>query len=204
MNELIVFAKAPRAGQVKTRLGREIGDAEACVAYRELLTELGASMHSIGKGVVQFSPGDGQADLAPFFPPHWKFLAQSEGDLGARMLNALEQAFERGATRAAIIGSDCPYVTSADIEEAWRRLDHADAVFGPAEDGGYWLVGARRLHRDMFRDIAWGASVVLQQNVERCAQLGLSVELLRTLHDVDTLAEWNRYREWRGSAATST
>lgn len=196
-NEVIVFAKAPRRGFVKTRLAREIGPGGALEIYRTLLRRVPRTI----SGTVCFAPADGWPELERYFPG-WRFRAQCEGDLGARLFAALLDSFARGALRTVIIGADCPYVNTDDLIDAWNALESSDVVFGPAEDGGYWLVGARRVHEDMFEGIAWGGSEVLEQNMRNCARLGLSVHLLRTLPDVDTRADWRRYLAWRRGEVT--
>lgn len=194
MQELIVFARAPRPGAVKTRLAREIGAEEACAAYQVLLRALSASLASLENVTVQFAPEDGRGEVEPFFPSTWRFAPQSSGDLGARMQAAFASAFARGCTRVVLIGSDCPYLTPADIQAAWSALDSHDIVFGPAEDGGYWLIGARIGISGVFEEVSWGTNQVLEQSIARCRARGLSVGMLRCLPDIDTLTDWERYQ----------
>lgn len=106
-------------------------------------------------------------------------------------------AFEAGAERVAVIGSDCPYVLVEDAEQAWRVLDKHDVVFGPANDGGYWLVAAKQLHAGLFAGIDWGSASVLEQSLARARNLGLKTALLRQLSDVDTERDWLGFLEWK-------
>lgn len=92
-----------------------------------------------------------------------------------------------------IIGSDCPYVTLTDIESAWRALSHSDAVFGPAMDGGYWLVGLTKPIPQLFEHIGWSQPDTLDQTLQVARKLGLRTLLLNPLEDVDTLDEWRRF-----------
>jgi rSAM/selenodomain-associated transferase 1 len=202
VNELIVFAKAPRAGFVKTRLAQGsddprraagIGKLEACRAYETLLRALSRNLAEIQNAVVAHAPADARPELERFLPAHWEYRPQEGMDLGERLERAFEQSFRNGARRVVIIGSDCPEVVATDIECAWRKLENADLVFGPATDGGYWLVGARAVHPDLFRAIAWGSNRVLKQSLEIAQRLRLKTELLRELADVDTPEDWARF-----------
>jgi rSAM/selenodomain-associated transferase 1 len=203
VNELIVFAKAPRAGFVKTRLAQGskmaggadgIGDLEACHAYEMLLKVLSKNLAGIQNAVVAHAPADARPELERFLPAHWDYRAQEGRDLGERLERAFEHSFGSGARRVVIIGSDCPEVSASDIECAWRKLESADVVFGPATDGGYWLIGGRAVHPNLFRAIAWGSNLVLKQSLEITQRLQLKTELLRELADVDTPEDWARFK----------
>lgn len=202
MDELIVFAKAPRPGFVKTRIAAEAGPAAACDIYRQLLTITGRSLAPISNGRVLFSPANAEGELQRFFPENWNYAPQAEGDLGARLLIAFKDSFNRGATCPVIVGTDSPEVEVSDIEAAWSALRTNDLVFGPAEDGGYWLVGARCLVPEIFNGIDWGTNTVLRTSLECCTKLNLRTALLRTLHDVDTAADWQRFRNTRHQSLT--
>ena len=196
MTELILFAKAPRPGFVKTRLAAELGADTSCAAYRALLASLRINLQSLPSVTVQFTPSGARSELEPLLPPHWRFACQAEGDLGIRLWSAFRQAFQREITRPVIIGSDCPYATAEDIHAAWSALEKSDTVFGPATDGGYWLIGVKKAPLELFTGIDWGTSRVLDQTLSRCRELGLSTALLRTLDDIDTLADWRLFRDY--------
>ena len=190
MNELLVFAKAPLPGLVKTRLAKSLGKDQACRAYEHLLRAIASNLNSVAQVTVCYSPSNALESLRPYFPSHWKFRPQEGSDLGARLHQAIATSFGNGATKVAVIGSDCPYLNSEDIFRTWSALDHSDLVFGPALDGGYWLIGAKCPHAELFDGIEWGTSNVLQQSLDRAKSLGLSTFLLRELSDVDTEADW--------------
>lgn len=198
-NQLIIFTKAPRIGMVKTRLAQAIGPEEAASAYKELLTEIGKRLASISSATVWYSPADAEMELRPFFPAHWRFRAQAGKNLGDRMRNAFADAFAEGAAKVVIIGSDCPYLLTKDIREAWNELDQKEVVFGPAEDGGYWLVGAKVVHPRLFEEIDWGTETVLQESLRRARELSLRIGLLRILSDIDTAEDWSAYQRSKGS-----
>lgn len=193
MNELLLFAKAPRPGLVKTRLAETIGAQQACHAYQQLLRTIASRIGPFAPVTVCYSPADGADELRHFFPAHWKFRPQGGSNLGERLSNAITTSLLNGACKVAVIGSDCPYLTMDDLAATWNALDDHDVVFGPAVDGGYWLVATNHSHAALFTEIDWGTSAVLQQSLSRAAALNLKVVLLRKLADIDTIADWRAF-----------
>jgi uncharacterized protein len=193
LNQLIVFAKAPRPGLVKTRLAKVLGSEGASSACKVLLQTVGANLESIS-AAIQYWPQDAATELKPFFPSHWQCAPQTGADLGERLSHAFQNSFSAGAKKVAIIGSDCPFVLAQDIEAAWSALEHVDAVFGPATDGGYWLVGMARFLPELFRGIDWSSEHVLRQSVARAHEIGVKHALLRELSDIDTAADWEQFQ----------
>lgn len=191
--KLIVFLKAPRPGLVKTRLADVIGPQAACVAYRKLVELLLDQLRELPFVELRHSPDDATSEIAPWVAAGWSCRPQGAGDLGQRLRAAFDDAFAHGAERAAIIGSDCPYVTAEDIRAAWSALSRRDVVLGPAGDGGYWLIGLRRPQPELFHDIPWSTEQAFRETMTRIQSAGLSVHLLRTLEDVDTEADWRRF-----------
>jgi uncharacterized protein len=190
---LIVFVKAPRAGFVKTRLAAALGPHGALAAYRALVDRVLGELSSLRDVELRFSPDDAASEISAWLRPGWSDAAQGEGDLGARMNRAFGEAFASGATRVVLIGSDCPHVTIADIAAAAAALADHDAVLGPAEDGGYWLVALRASAPGLFAQMEWSTADVLARTLARAQSLGLRVHLLRSLPDVDTVEDWQRY-----------
>jgi rSAM/selenodomain-associated transferase 1 len=182
-------------GLVKTRLAREVGEDQALVAYRGLLATTADQVRELQLVTVCFTPADGEAEVRPFFPESWNFRAQRGADLGARLRNALAASFRAGSERVAVIGVDCPYLDGGDVAEAWKALDTADVVFGPAEDGGYWLIAMKKLHSGLFAGIEWGTGAVLGSSLAQAKRLRLEVHLLRQLRDIDTAADWRQFLE---------
>ena len=183
--------KAPRLGTVKTRLGM---DAEAaCAAYRGLAEAVLAQLAPCQGVELRFTPADAEPEIRPWLRPGWRAKAQCEGDLGARLCAAFASEFESAAERVVVIGADCPYVTADDIQMAWDRLRSCDVVLGPAEDGGYWLIGLRESRPELFEGIPWSSERVLAETLARAKALGLTTHLLRTLSDVDTREDWERF-----------
>ena len=164
-------------GRVKTRLVPLLGGKGAAQLYAQMLSNTLRTARKAG-----FEP---QLLLAS---------AQGRGDLGARMHRALAKALERKES-AILIGSDCPSMKASDLRAAARALSGgADAVFSPAEDGGYALIGVRRNDRDLFLGIDWGGPRVMAQTRRRLKQLGWRWKELRTLWDVDRPADVLRLR----------
>jgi rSAM/selenodomain-associated transferase 1 len=189
----IIFARAPRLGTVKQRLARGIGARAALRFHRFTLFRLlrGLAANRRFRTVVALSPD--RARLA--LPVRVARIGQGRGDLGRRM-NHVFRRFPR--RRAAIVGCDIPAAGVADLAAAFRALGRADAVFGPAEDGGYWLVamGPRRPAAP-FADVRWSSSNALADTLANFA--GRRVALLRRLADVDTEADWRALPPgWRG------
>lgn len=197
---LIVFARAPEAGRVKTRLVPLLGKAGAArlharLVERTLATALAAGFESLD---LYCSPG---IDHGFFRGIRRRFgiglRSQGRGDLGIRMYRAFKRAL-RSHAGAVLIGSDCPVLRPADLRAAAQALQAgADAVLSPAEDGGYALIGLRRVSRRLFDGVAWGTPRVLAQTRRRLRRLRWRSKELRTVWDVDRpqdVARLNRLR----------
>jgi uncharacterized protein len=191
--KLLVFVKAPRPGIVKTRLAKSIGAGPACAAYCQIVTTLLSQLKALGTVEICYTPEDALGEIQSWLQDGWVAAPQCDGDLGQRLHSAFERSFEAGASRIVAIGSDCPEVTARDVREAWNSLRVRDVVLGPATDGGYWLIGLRRIQPDLFRDIPWGGEDVFAETMNRIGQRGLSVQLLRPLADVDTESDWRGF-----------
>lgn len=197
---LIVFLKHPEPGAVKTRLAPALGAETAAALYRALTEEvLEATVPRSGEyeTLVFFDPPEA-AEAMRAWLPGVRLRPQCAGDLGARMTAAFARAFERGARRVAIIGTDAPGVTRETVARALAALDDADVVVGPAEDGGYYLLAFREPHPELFENVAWSTPAVFEETLARAATAGLRVRELPRLRDVDSLedvrAEWPRLR----------
>lgn len=195
--QLIVFVKAPRPGEVKTRLAQSLGTGGACAAYRRLVETLLKKLAPLHDVQLRFAPDHARAEITPWVRAGWQAKGQGGGDLGRRLQAAFAEAFAAGAQRVVIIGSDCPEVNAGDIQEAWRELRKFDVVVGPAVDGGYWLIGLRQPSPELFEGIAWSSETVLAETMQRARAARRSIQVLRILTDVDTEKEW---REFLGAA----
>jgi hypothetical protein len=189
---LVLIARAPRLGAVKRRLAREVGNAAALRFHRAML---GSLARRLGRDRRWRTVLAATPDRARF-PSPLPRVPQGRGDLGQRMARALARH-----RRAVLVGSDIPGVRAADVAAAFRALDgRADAVFGPAEDGGYWLVGlGPRRPRDPFRGVRWSGPHALADTLANCR--GRRVALLRRLRDVDDAADLAAWAGRAGPAA---
>ena len=185
---LITFIKNPELGKVKTRLAKSIGDKNALIVYKELLIKTRTVTAAVdAERFLFYSNQIDHADewsSADFI----KYL-QSEGDLGEKMKQAFQQVLTAGNSPAVIIGSDCFDITPAIIEAAFKSLQHNDAVIGPANDGGYYLLGMKKLHPELFTGIQWSTDSVFEQTIERLNQLNQKVYILPELIDIDELSD---------------
>jgi rSAM/selenodomain-associated transferase 1 len=135
-----------------------------------------------------YAPADARAEMEAWFPGE-DCLPQEGADLGARMSNAFDEAFRRGAGRVALVGSDVPRLSRDDVRAALGSLADHDLVLGPAHDGGYYLVALRARRPPLFEGIAWGTASVLAATLEKAAALGLTVRVLEERRDVDTVED---------------
>lgn len=192
-NHLIIFAKAPRLGQVKTRLGQEIGMVRAWSFYRRCLTDTTRRMAADTRWMTWLALTPDTSDLPTGLPDTVSLLRQGGGDLGTRMNNVMVD-MPPGPT--VIIGTDIPNISRSDIDLAFRTLGRRDTVFGPAKDGGYWLVGCRRRPRfpNLFDDVRWSSEHALADTLANVNRAGLSADLLNTYEDVDDAASYDRWR----------
>lgn len=191
-NTLLIFIRNPQLGKVKTRLARTVGDAEALRIYQILLEKTRqASLACTAERWLFYSDFTEENDAWP--DEFFQKKVQQSGDLGQRMLAAFELAFEQGARKAVIIGSDCPELTGATLQQAFDLLDTSDFVLGPVPDGGYYLLGMKELEPSVFHGIDWSTESVRAKTLEKIAAAGKSVALLPLLADVDTEDDWQEF-----------
>ncbi len=181
---LIIFVKKPEIGKVKTRLANTIGDEKALEVYHQLLQRTHTITQVLKQDkVVYYTPDIVHHDL--WNESGYLKALQSDGDLGKRMLQGFEERFEAGHQKVCIIGSDCYQLTSEIIEKAFAALIQHDVVIGPSTDGGYYLLGMKKLHVALFQNKSWSTSSVTEETVEVIKKEGLSCFLLPELTDVD-------------------
>jgi rSAM/selenodomain-associated transferase 1 len=191
---IIVFAKAPVPGAVKTRLIPALGEGGAARFAERLVRQAIDTAQAAFPGAVELCCAPDATH--PFFRgiEGVTLAEQGAGDLGARMHRALERSL-RGVEAAVLIGADCPVLTPDDLLAAAARLaEGADAVLGPADDGGYVLIGARRVVPELFDGIAWGGARVLDEQRDRLRSLGWRWSELPRLWDVDRPEDLERVR----------
>jgi len=191
---VIVFARVPLPGKVKTRLIDTLGPAGAATLYQALLWHTLAQVEQCSE-ITPYLFADsveGQTWFSARLAPRWQCMAQCEGPLGERMHAALSMTLAVHA-RAVLIGSDIVDVSAARLGAALMSLATCDAVIGPAADGGYWLIGLTAPCAALFTGVAWGSEVVLAQTVHRLNDAGLRWSELPLGHDVDTPRDLARH-----------
>lgn len=199
---VIIFAKAPVPGQSKTRLISLLGTRGAANAGAEIARQVLQSVAPLARETKKFQLSLWAASAHPTLAA-WAnqyglgWGLQGQGDLGQRMHQSLAASLHQGAARVLLIGTDCPAMTADYLRDASAALQQADLVLGPAEDGGYVLIGCRAPQPELFDDVAWGTDEVLAQTLAKARALGLRVTLLAPLWDVDVPEDWQRYRQWR-------
>ncbi|GMH40829.1 hypothetical protein BSKO_08733 [Bryopsis sp. KO-2023] len=196
---LVVFARLPVPGKVKTRLAASVGNESACAFYKECAEHVIRSASSTPAtklhlfysdeeehdSVVQWLFSMGLQD----FGVHHQV---QDKDLGVRIFSALHQVLEGGAKKAIIIGTDIPDISTDIISRAYDGLDDHQAVIGPSKDGGYYLLGLTKTDENLFQGIEWSTSTVFSSQLENIEQLGMSATLphfLPNLQDIDTIED---------------
>lgn len=183
------MVKEPRAGQVKTRLARRIGTVPALAAYRTMSRTVIARLTGDPRWLSALAVTPAAAVNSPFWPEGIDSFDQGGGDLGARM----GRIFRRfSPLPVVIVGSDVPAIRAGDIAAAFAALRSKDLVVGPAADGGYWLIGARRAPASLFDEVRWSGPHALADTLANAK--GKNIARLRLLEDVDHAAAWRRWR----------
>lgn len=195
---LIVFARAPLPGTVKTRLAAAVGDPVAAELYETMLRDVLKScrqLHDI-ETVVYWACAE---ESLPLLAERYRCRSrlQSRGDLGQRMQKAFEEMFADGCGLCCLIGSDAPDLPLSYIQEAYRLLatQPVDAVLGPCRDGGYYLLGLRHVWPQLFTGIPWSSAKVLEQSLAAAHDTGLTAALLSEWQDIDTVEDLLAFQE---------
>ncbi len=192
---LCIFARTPELGRVKQRLAADLGEQAALAAHEELLRRTitrttGGDDYRVELWLTSLSVPLPDWLLDGPFSLH----EQGQGDLGRRMQDVLTAALTH-SSRCVLIGSDCPDIDRAYVASAFAALARSDVVLGPAEDGGYGLVGVKAPAPVLFAETQWGDAGVLDRALDRAAGAGQTVSLLAEIYDVDEPADWRRYRD---------
>ncbi|RDV16207.1 glycosyltransferase [Pontibacter diazotrophicus] len=181
---LMLFVRNPELGKVKTRLAASVGPEKALEVYLQLLQHTRKVTSEIPvEKLVYYSDTVDTNDLWP--NEEYQKRVQPPGDLGEKMEAAFAAAFEEGHTAVVIIGSDCLQLTPEIVLQAYHKLEQHDVVIGPALDGGYYLLGMKRLHPGLFRNKRWSTEHVFPDTLQDVERLQLSHALLPRLSDVD-------------------
>lgn len=192
-----IMTKAPRAGAVKTRLQPPLNAAEAAAINVCFLRDISAAIAGAGRGtqgVAVYTPVGAEKIYDDFLPDDFLLLAQHGDGFGDRLVNAMNDLLGAGFSSACLINSDSPTVPAAAFAQAAAALQQPEdrIVLGPSDDGGYYLIGMRKLYRQLFAGIDWSTDRVTSQTIQRAAESGLEVELLPPFCDVDDGATLQR------------
>lgn len=187
MTCVVIFGREPIAGRVKTRLAASIGDGAAAALYGVLLARSVEEATRTGFHVV----------LALSEPPRPEWRApfdlavevQRGADLGARLADTFNRRFSEGWSRVIVVGSDCPRMTADHIRSAASSLERCPVVVGPADDGGYWLIGQKAPGADLFSGIPWSSRDTLNATRHRLGELGIEWAEIDRLADIDTVED---------------
>lgn len=193
---LIVFAREPLPGKVKTRLAASLGNEVSAEIYEGMVREVLQAAYQLNDvdTVVYWAA---KKESLPLLAEQYQCCSrlQKGVDLGQRMQAAFEEMFSGGYAACCIIGSDAPDLPVAYIKDAYRLLDeqNTDVVLGPSRDGGYYLLGMKQVIPQLFTTIAWSSSVVLEQSLAAAMKAGLSTTLLPEWQDIDTVDDLQAY-----------
>ncbi len=183
---LIVFVKNILLGKVKTRLAKTIGDFGAFEVYKELVQITEAETERLDGVTVHIYFSD--QIIESKWPNKQKFV-QSGKDLGERMQQAFQHGFDQGFTKIIGVGSDLPDLNADLMNEGLNALENSDTVFGPSEDGGYYLLGMKRMINCIFENKEWSTSGLLSTTTTELISKQYSIQLLPELNDIDTIED---------------
>ena len=183
-----VFLKAPRAGEVKSRLAAEIGEQHALRLYRIMAARTIAAISEAGfRPSVWYAPADARSEMVRWLGEDTDLRLQASGDLGVRLAAASRAAAD--GERWLAVSGDCPALEAVHIEEAATRLESWPVVLGPSLDGGYYLIGGTAPLPDLFSQMPWNTDRVLDETRRRLETLRIRWTELPALRDVDTAAD---------------
>jgi uncharacterized protein len=204
---LALMTKAPRAGKVKTRLVPPLTNEEAAQLNRCFLQDTAAAISaccsdqsalnsapSIVYGIAVYTPVGAESDYADILPADFSLLPQRGEDFGERLYSAAQDLFRSGFEAVCLIDSDSPTIPAENFNRAIQLLSLPGdrVVLGPCDDGGYYLIGLKRLHQEFFKQIDWSTERVFEQTRERATQIGVEVHELPRGFDVDDYATLHR------------
>ena len=200
---IVMFARVPELGRVKTRLAVTVGDERALAIYRGLghlvLARTRSDIRPAGRTIVAHTPDDGGDAVRQWLGDDVQTEPQGDGDLGERMMRAIQRRIGEGSECVVAIGMDCPELSVDLLDAAFAALGEHDVVYGPATDGGYYLVGVHRrvppsAMPTLFCGVPWSSPDTLQASLDRASREGLRTMLLERKDDIDTLED---YRAWQ-------
>lgn len=193
-NALIIFCKAPRPGTVKTRMQPELTPEQSRELYMAMVEDLTATFSDADTFdlLIHYWPTDARPEMEGWLGTDKRYTPQHEGNLGTKMHLAFTDVLNGGYEKVAIIGSDLPSLNENDIESAYQLLDTHDAVFGPTDDGGYYLVALKNAQPVLFESVEWSTPAVFEQTLANARRANLSIGQLNEKRDIDNFLEVQR------------
>jgi rSAM/selenodomain-associated transferase 1 len=193
INKLILFAKYPVSGQVKTRIAEALGNYFAFGLYKSLLADVSDLTRQINAETIIVYSGPEGATFNEF--PGITCILQRGNNIGERMYNAFMDIFSTGSGKCLLIGGDTPDITVEILHEGYDILEQADIVLGPTTDGGYYCIGIKEgsLKSTFFQNIPWSTSLVFTETINRITETGLSWASLPVLSDLDEIDDLKRF-----------
>ncbi len=197
--KLLIFTRYPTPGKVKTRLIPALGAAGAAMLHKRLTEHVVTEARKLAERsdlTVEIVYADSEAEpMQNWLGEGLVYSKQADGDLGDRMGIAFERAFDLGARKVILIGSDLPDLSEDLLDRAFARLAQADVTLGPATDGGYYLIGLKEPFPDLFAGLQWSTSRVLELTLRKIAAKGKTYNLAPTLNDIDVPEDLRRFKE---------
>ena len=201
--KLIIFVKAPIPGKVKTRLARHIGMANAVLIYNAMVNDLKKNLISLKQDIIYFLNDLKYRyllfpdDKTNFHKNKYLVKQQTGNDLGEKMINAFLTIFNEGTDHVLLIGSDIPHISGDLISHYFLELAENQAVIGPANDGGYYLIGFQKdaFFHDIFKQINWSSDKVFSQTIARIKRCNLTYYTGPVYQDLDTFTDLKEIRD---------
>lgn len=183
---IIIMAKVPLAGTVKTRLQSFLSPEECAALAAAFLTDTENKAKTVcSKTIIAFSPPDKRAELENLLQYKHAFIEQTGADLGERMFNAFDFVFDKNLDAVVMIGTDSPTFPSEFIAKAFEYLEKTDAVLGKTADGGFYLIGLRRLYKKIFQNVEWSSAQTFEQTKRNITKLNFNLREIPAWFDID-------------------
>jgi len=184
---LIVFVRYPVMGKVKTRLAATIGNSKATKVYKTVAENIINEIKKIPNcnKYIFYSVEEEKLLVKKWLGKGFYYAHQEGNDLGERMKNAFRMVFGHGAEKAIIVGTDIPEITAENISGAIKSLENSETVIGPSNDGGYYLLGMKKFHPQLFENIEYSTNTVFKETKEKITSIGISNSVLNVLNDID-------------------
>ncbi len=198
-NAVIVFCKPPVVGRVKTRLIGALSARQAAEAHAACVQDTVAMVNAVPGAQQWLYVASGRAAAQRLakrlrLGKNWRVVTQRGADLGERMRNAIDEQLRAGAEKVVLVGTDSPWMGRARVARALQLLDKTDVALGPSEDGGYYLIAARRIVSDIFSQIPWGTAAVLPKTLRALRATRTPFRLLQRDFDLDRPEDLRRVK----------